>query len=84
MRVLLVEDERKIADFIRKGLTEHGYAVDVPHTGRGDGPGTRPQVRPADHEAAAPEEEAPPESDSDGGSSVRVPWATGTVRMRER
>ncbi len=29
MRVLLVEDERKIADFIRKGLTEQGYAVDV-------------------------------------------------------
>ena len=29
MRVLLVEDEARIADFIRKGLTEHGYAVDV-------------------------------------------------------
>jgi DNA-binding response OmpR family regulator len=29
MRVLVVEDERKIADFIRKGLSEHGYAVDV-------------------------------------------------------
>src|SRR4030043_661436 len=33
MRVLLVEDERKIADFIRKGLTEHGYAVDVAFDG---------------------------------------------------
>ena len=29
MRVLLVEDEAKIADFIRKGLSEYGYAVDV-------------------------------------------------------
>ncbi len=29
MRVLLVEDERRIADFIRKGLSEYGYAVDV-------------------------------------------------------
>ncbi len=29
MRILLVEDEVKIADFIRKGLSEQGYAVDV-------------------------------------------------------
>ena len=29
MRVLLVEDEAKIADFIRKGLSECGYAVDA-------------------------------------------------------
>jgi two-component system copper resistance phosphate regulon response regulator CusR len=28
MRVLLVEDEAKIADFIRRGLSEQGYAVD--------------------------------------------------------
>lgn len=33
MRVLVVEDERKIADFIRRGLTEQGYAVDVAHDG---------------------------------------------------
>jgi heavy metal response regulator len=33
MRVLVVEDERKIADFIRKGLSEHGYAVDVAYDG---------------------------------------------------
>ena len=29
MRVLLVEDEPKIADFIQRGLSEEGYAVDV-------------------------------------------------------
>ena len=29
MRILLVEDEVKIADFIRKGLSEQGYAVDL-------------------------------------------------------
>jgi heavy metal response regulator len=33
MRVLVVEDERKIADFIRKGLIEHGHAVDVAFDG---------------------------------------------------
>jgi len=33
MRVLVVEDERKIADFIRRGLSEHGYAVDVAYDG---------------------------------------------------
>ena len=29
MRVLLVEDESQIADFISRGLSEQGYAVDV-------------------------------------------------------
>jgi DNA-binding response OmpR family regulator len=29
MRVLLVEDEPRIADFVRRGLTEEGHAVDV-------------------------------------------------------
>jgi DNA-binding response OmpR family regulator len=29
VRVLVVEDEKKIAEFIRVGLTEQGYAVDV-------------------------------------------------------
>ena len=29
MRVLLVEDEERIADFISRGLSEQGYAVDV-------------------------------------------------------
>ena len=33
MRVLLVEDEGRIAEFIRKGLTERGYAVDVAQDG---------------------------------------------------
>jgi heavy metal response regulator len=33
MRILLVEDDRKVASFIRKGLTEEGYAVDVIHDG---------------------------------------------------
>jgi two-component system OmpR family response regulator len=33
MRILLVEDDRKIASFILKGLTEHGYAVR--HSGDG-------------------------------------------------
>ena len=29
MRVLLVEDEVRIADFVTRGLSEHGYAEDV-------------------------------------------------------
>ena len=33
MRVLVVEDERPIADFISKGLSEQGYAVDIAHDG---------------------------------------------------
>jgi DNA-binding response OmpR family regulator len=33
MRVLVVEDERKTASFIRKALQEEGHAVDVLHDG---------------------------------------------------
>ena len=33
MRILVVEDERRIADFISRGLSEHGYAVDVASDG---------------------------------------------------
>lgn len=29
MRILIVEDEKKIADFIKRGLKEEGYAVDT-------------------------------------------------------
>ena len=29
MRILLVEDDRKVASFIQKGLAEEGYAVDL-------------------------------------------------------
>jgi DNA-binding response OmpR family regulator len=34
MRLLVVEDEPDIAQFIRQGLCEAGYAVDVAYTGR--------------------------------------------------
>jgi DNA-binding response OmpR family regulator len=33
MRILLVEDEPQIADFISRGLSEHGYGVDVARDG---------------------------------------------------
>jgi len=33
MRILVVEDERKVASFIRQGLGEEGYAVDVASNG---------------------------------------------------
>lgn len=34
MRILLVEDETSIANFIRDGLTEEGFAVDVAENGK--------------------------------------------------
>ena len=33
MRILVVEDDRKVASFLEKGLREEGYAVDVAHDG---------------------------------------------------
>ncbi|HEX7059451.1 MAG TPA: hypothetical protein VF176_06325, partial [Solirubrobacterales bacterium] len=33
MEILVVEDEATIADFIVRGLTEHGYAVDLARDG---------------------------------------------------
>lgn len=34
MRLLVVEDEKKVSGFIRKGLEEEGYAVDVAFDGK--------------------------------------------------
>jgi DNA-binding response OmpR family regulator len=34
MRILLVEDERKISAYVKRGLEEQGYAVDAAYTGR--------------------------------------------------
>jgi len=33
MRILVVEDEKKVADFVKKGLQEQGYAVDTAYNG---------------------------------------------------
>jgi two-component system, OmpR family, copper resistance phosphate regulon response regulator CusR len=33
MRILVVEDDRKVASFVERGLREEGYAVDVAHDG---------------------------------------------------
>lgn len=33
MKLLVVEDETKLADYLRKGLTESGHVVDVAHNG---------------------------------------------------
>ena len=33
MRILVIEDEKKIADFIKRGLKEEGYAVDTARDG---------------------------------------------------
>lgn len=33
MRILVIEDEKKVADFIKRGLKEEGYAVDIASDG---------------------------------------------------
>src|ERR1051326_9039228 len=33
MRILIVEDEKKVASFIKKGLQQEGYAADTVHDG---------------------------------------------------
>ena len=42
MRVLVIEDDRRVASFIQKGLEEDGFAVDVLHDG--DDAGVQAQV----------------------------------------
>ena len=37
MRILVVEDDRKVASFIQSGLRQEGHAVDVLHEGNGAG-----------------------------------------------
>lgn len=34
MRILVIEDEKKISEFIKRGLKEEGYAVDVAYDGQ--------------------------------------------------
>ncbi|OPY80642.1 MAG: Transcriptional regulatory protein CusR [Syntrophorhabdus sp. PtaU1.Bin058] len=34
MKILVVEDEKKVANFVKKGLLEEGYSVDVVHNGK--------------------------------------------------
>jgi DNA-binding response OmpR family regulator len=48
MRILVVEDDRKVAAFIQRGLEEEGYAVDVLH----DGSEAGNQARCIDYDAA--------------------------------
>ena len=33
MRILIVEDEKKVANFIKKGLQQEGYAADIAQDG---------------------------------------------------
>lgn len=33
MKILLIEDERRAAEYLRQGLTENGFAVELAHTG---------------------------------------------------
>ena len=33
MKLLVIDDEVKLAEYLRKGLTEEGYVVDVAHNG---------------------------------------------------
>jgi len=33
MKILVVEDDKKIAKFLKRGLEEEGYEVDVAHDG---------------------------------------------------
>ena len=37
MRILIVEDDQKLAAFVRGGLEREGYSVDVLHDGRDAG-----------------------------------------------
>ena len=47
MRILVIEDDRKVARFIERGLEQEGYAVDVLH----DGVDAGEQTRLADYDA---------------------------------
>src|SRR5215204_4691839 len=47
MRVMVIEDDRKVASFIQTGLQQEGYAVDVLHEGSGAGE----QARTVDYDA---------------------------------
>jgi DNA-binding response OmpR family regulator len=47
MRILVIEDDHKVAAFVQTGLEQEGYAVDVLH----DGGGAGEQARAVDYDA---------------------------------
>ena len=47
MRILVIEDDRKVANFVQSGLEQEGYAVDVLH----DGGSAGEQARSVDYDA---------------------------------
>ena len=47
MRILVIEDDRKVANFVQTGREQEGYAVDVLH----DGVAAREQARAVDYDA---------------------------------
>ena len=49
MRVLIVEDQKKIASFIRKALQAEGFAVDVMHSGESVFPAVEAQASDRAH-----------------------------------
>jgi DNA-binding response OmpR family regulator len=49
MRVLLVEDDRKLAGYVRKGLEEEGYGVRVSLRGVGKEPALQRCDRAKEH-----------------------------------
>ena len=51
MRVLVAEDERKVASFIRQGLEGEGHAVEVAADGDADPSGDDDLTKPSAFEA---------------------------------
>jgi DNA-binding response OmpR family regulator len=47
VRILVIEDDQKVANFVQAGLEQEGYAVDVLHDGRSAGE----QARAVDYDA---------------------------------
>jgi len=48
MRILVVEDERKVAEFVARGLRDQRFAADVAHDGQNRlGDGQHLRLRPS-------------------------------------
>ena len=72
MRVLVVEDEKKTASFVRKALQGEGFAVDVCHRGDDALAALRGNVRSAEETAAEVSKSICSEPDITVENSFRV------------
>ena len=80
MRILVVEDERKTAEYMHQGLSESGYVVDIAKTGIDGLHLAQSQV----YDIVILDVNLPVMEGGEGLRGLRKPWHTGVIMVTAR